>query len=902
MFTSGFVRAFLSAALAASATLPAQVIISQLYGGGGNSGATYRYDFVELLNKGDNPVSLSGWCLQYASATGVFTLGNNQSTTLTGTIEPHRHYLVQLAQGTGGTQNLPTPDATGLTAAGATAGKFALLSSNCGTALAAGEGTSGGRIVDFVGYGTTANLFEGTGPAPAPSNTNAAMRGNQGCTDTNSNSADFSATPPNPRNSSVENLCGVVIPTLTSINAIQGAGSSSPLTGQSVTTQGIVTARKSNGFFLQNAENEYDANPATSEGIFVFTSSAPPATAAVGNRVQVTGSVVEFKGAATDPDGMALTEITGPTVSQLSTGHPLPAPIVLNAADFTRGGTDLEKTQPLERYEGMLVTAVSLTAVAPTQGSLSEANATSTSNGVFYAVLTGTARPFREPGLILPDALPLGAPVGTPRFDSNPERLRVDSDGITGVAAANTAAGTVFVNATGPLDFGFRTHTLLPTTPLGNPALPSAGAAPAPLDSEFTVASMNLQRFYDTADDPGGDTQLTSQAFINRLNKLSLSIRNVLNSPDIIAVQEAEHIGALQAIAAKLAQDDPSLSYQSFLVEGNDIGGIDVGYLVRGNRGITVDQITQEGDARQFLNPENNQLETTFDRPPLVLRATVTPPGGGASRKIIVVNLHLLALSNIETSARRRAKRKDGADFVAGLVQQLQASNGRVLVLGDYNAFEFNDGYVDVTGAIMGKPALPSEVLLSSPDVVNPDLTNLGLLLPASERYSYSFDGNAQTLDHALASQSLAAIVTRMAYGRSNADFPEIARNDAASPLRLTDHDHPVVYLAHAPTDATASLAIQEPAFVYNRTTRRLEATIKITNNGRSIGGPLQILVGGLPRGVTLEGSSGVEEGVPYITLQRGLDTGEMIQVPLRLLTNGAGVSSYSIRVLNGRF
>src|SRR4051794_11296907 len=86
-----------------------QVVISQIYGGGGNSGATLTNDFIELYNRGADPVSLAGWSVQYASATGT----SWQVTNLAGTIEAGHYYLVAEAQGAAGTQDLPAPDATG---------------------------------------------------------------------------------------------------------------------------------------------------------------------------------------------------------------------------------------------------------------------------------------------------------------------------------------------------------------------------------------------------------------------------------------------------------------------------------------------------------------------------------------------------------------------------------------------------------------------------------------------------------------------------------------------------------------------------------------------------------------------------------------------------------------------
>ena len=179
----------------------AQVVISQVYGGGGNTGATYTNDFIELFNRGAAPVSLNGWSVQYNSATGT---GTWQVTNLTNvTLQPGQYYLVQEAQGTGGTTPLPTPDAIGTIAMSGTAGKVALVNNT--TALA---GCPAG-LIDLVGYGATANCFEGTGPTPAPSNTLAVARAANGCTDNNQNAADFATGAPAPRNTATPlNPCG----------------------------------------------------------------------------------------------------------------------------------------------------------------------------------------------------------------------------------------------------------------------------------------------------------------------------------------------------------------------------------------------------------------------------------------------------------------------------------------------------------------------------------------------------------------------------------------------------------------------------------------------------------------------------------------------------------------------
>ena len=175
----------------------AQVVISQVYGGGGNSGSVYKNDFVELYNRGTTAVDLAGYTIQYASAaSGTFSTtpptgtGTPFYTTLSGTIQPGQYFLVQEAAGAAGTTNLPTPDVTGAIAISGTAGRVALVSSNTPIAFPA-------DALDFVGWNTTAIQREGgttASNAPATNNTTSILRKNNGCQDTNINSADFAVS------------------------------------------------------------------------------------------------------------------------------------------------------------------------------------------------------------------------------------------------------------------------------------------------------------------------------------------------------------------------------------------------------------------------------------------------------------------------------------------------------------------------------------------------------------------------------------------------------------------------------------------------------------------------------------------------------------------------------------
>ena len=186
------------------------IVISQIYGGGGNSGSTIKNDFVELFNRSTTTIDISAWSVQYISATattGSYSVTNLCSSTTAGTctIAPGHFYLVKLGGGSNGTIDLQG-DATGTTDMAATAGKVALVINRTQLSATSCQAASA-SVVDYVGYGSTANCSEGA-VAPAPSNTNAIQRRSNGCQDTDSNSSDFATGSPNPRNSATTaNVC-----------------------------------------------------------------------------------------------------------------------------------------------------------------------------------------------------------------------------------------------------------------------------------------------------------------------------------------------------------------------------------------------------------------------------------------------------------------------------------------------------------------------------------------------------------------------------------------------------------------------------------------------------------------------------------------------------------------------
>ena len=177
-----FAAALLVAPAARSAS--SDMVVSQVYAGGGNSGATYANDFVEIFNRGTTAIDLGTWSIQYASAAGT----SWQATALSGSVQPGRYYLIQLASAAAVGSALPTPDATGTSNLAQSGGKVAIVRSATPLTCGASAGSCSGNasVADLVGYGSAAD-YEGADAAPALSSTTAALRAGGGCTDTDAN-------------------------------------------------------------------------------------------------------------------------------------------------------------------------------------------------------------------------------------------------------------------------------------------------------------------------------------------------------------------------------------------------------------------------------------------------------------------------------------------------------------------------------------------------------------------------------------------------------------------------------------------------------------------------------------------------------------------------------------------
>ena len=585
------------------------------------------------------------------------------------------------------------------------------------------------------------------------------------------------------------------------IHTIQGSGTSSPLAGLTVTTSGIVTllrtgsnagAGAASGFFMQEPDASADADPNTSEGIFVFTSSVP--TVAVGDAVTVTGTAVEFNG---------LTEISPVTnVTVNSTGNALPTPVTLTTTILDPAAL---YTQPqLEKYESMRMSAASLTVTAP--------------NDNFYDVATvlpsvPRQQVFREPGIPASDPVPPDPTSGLvdcciPIWDENPERLMIDTNGRAGSPLVAYTSNVVFTNVAGPLDFAFGQYRLIPDAALTATANMTAVPVPAPLANEFTVAGYNLINFDNNA--------------VQR-EKASLAIRTILRYPDILGMVEIFDLADLQALRDEINNDavaagDPNPLYEAYLIEQDGTSGDgdqDVGFLVKTSR-VSVNSVTQEGETETFVEPGGGTA-ILHDRPPLVLDAQVDPTGVN-TRVLVVVN-HLRSFIDVELVAgdgpRVREKRKQQAESLGMILQTLQTNNPAtsVISVGDYNAFQFSSGYDDSLSVLKGSPTADDQIVVDqSPDVVNPNFINLIESIPADQRYSFVFENTAQVLDHVLVNTVAQSLNTRITFAHVNADFPAdptgLYETNVAVAERNSDHDPAVAYfLLLSPTAADGTVS-----------------------------------------------------------------------------------------------
>jgi predicted extracellular nuclease len=838
-------RAFACSLACLGSALPAAaaVQISQVYGGGGNNGGLFNADFVELRNTGTTAVSLQGWSLQYASATGS-TWGGGQLTALSGSIPAGGYYLIKLATGTNTAQpNLPTPDAIGTTAMSATAGKVALVSTT--TALTGACPLPNAAIADFVGFGSNASCSEGGSPTPAPSNSTALLRAADGCTDTNVNGSDFSTGVPAPRNSGAPaTACGgggvVTPPVDMAIYTIQGSAAKSLHVGTLARTSGVVTRLVNNGFFMQDLNG--DGNPATSDGIFVFTGNTALPAAAVGNLVQVTGTVTEFNtGAAGNAHTAArtVTELSNVTSALLlGTGQSItPTAVTLPEA----------VEDDLERYEGMLVTLAGPLTVAQNffQGRYGQLTLAA---GGRLETPTNRYRP--------------GSPQALALADENARRRIILDDGSTqqnpnptpylGAAALPRAGDVINGGLTGVIDFGLATSSNLDPGdykihPTQGPSFASANprsGAPEAVGGNLKVASFNVLNYFTTFTNgntaSGGTGQGCSQGgsttagncrgannlaeFLRQRDKIVEAM--VAIDADVLGLMEIQNNGntAVQNLvdALNTRLGGPIYTPIALPAQGTGSDAIRVAMIYKPAR------LARLGAPISDTDPINN-------RP--TLAQTFAMANG--ERFSLLVN-HLKSKGSCPAPGDAdyagnndsgdgqgcwNLQRKLQAQRLRSFVAQVQtaAGNNDVLLVGDFNAYAQEDpifdltsnGYIDQVGRF----------------------SNFG--------YSYVFDGAAGRLDQAITTATLSSRVTRAVDWHINADESPLqdynlefkaplatcggpcpADPYTAAPWRASDHDPVVVGLAlyksitAAPT-STAVMGTAGDDIIYSGAGRR---------------------------------------------------------------------------------
>ncbi len=632
---------------------------------------------------------------------------------------------------------------------------------------------------------------------------------------------------------------------ITAIHAIQGNGAASPLATQAVRTAGnVVTNVGPAGFTIQTPDADVDADPLTSQGVYVFTTSAPTyddgAPVQVGDEVSVLGTAIEFF-TMTEVSVTSTRNATN-SITVTATGEPLPTAMVFSS------GSGLPSTDPaalscgtsnFECYEGMLISIPA--------GRVSSGNQRFSTDlfGEVYIDPRGS-NSLREPGVRFGSTTSAtNAAAGV--WDGNPEVLEMDTDFMIPTNAGVEFVGGTQFSATGTIGFDFGDYEFWPTTLT---ITPETNVAPRPVPlagaTDMTIGSFNVLRLCDAIDDRGTGTieftcysdtivQETDPVRVSlKLAQLSAYIREVLRSPDVLGVQEVEKLSILTLLANQI-HSDGGPAYQAYLVEGNDPGGIDVGYLVNPDRVQSVNVVSmQEGET---WNDPSSGVTELHDHPPLLLTGEFT---GVANQALpfMVINNHTKSRSGVDTSdangERNRAKRFLQAKSIATLVQAIQTDELTaqipLIVVGDHNAYQFTDGYADVVGLIAGtyndaaNTCAPSNSVtdckLGTPNIVSPVLQNAVSSLPSNEQYSYRFTENFgavqgstgrdvatnQVLDHVLMNVAAQPFFAGLAYGRGNTDvsgerirvcnYPNfnaascgVVAPAVASALAASDHD-----------------------------------------------------------------------------------------------------------------
>lgn len=288
---------------------------------------------------------------------------------------------------------------------------------------------------------------------------------------------------------------------------------------------------------------------------------------------------------------------------------------------------------------------------------------------------------------------------------------------------------------------------------------------PAASADSFKILSQNMNRLFDDIDDGNNEKVLPRKTFRQRINLAAGKFGEHFDLPHIIALQEIENLNVLERIADEI-QNRYRLRYQPALIPGQDVSGINLGFLVRHDvEIIKLEQLLRGHVLEMTGNP-------LFSRPPLYLEACFI------EKCISLLNLHLRSMRGINSNKdgqRVARKRLSQAEAVATWINRFQQtrSGDSLLVLGDFNALTPSDKHVDVVGILSGAPDNHT-ARLKARDMVEPNLLDLTRRVPRDERYSYVFRQRKQQLDYMLINRDFTADL-------KNIEFSEIDR-------RFSDH------------------------------------------------------------------------------------------------------------------
>ena len=546
------------------------------------------------------------------------------------------------------------------------------------------------------------------------------------------------------------------------IGEIQGEGHQSIYVDNLVTTTGIVTAVGPNGFYMQDADG--DGNARTSDAIFVFTRTAP--TVVAGDAVTVSGTVTEFLPGG-DDGSLTITELTDSTVTVDSSGNALPAAVLIGPDGVTPPSAVIDddgltsydpETDGIdfwESLEGMLVTVQNPVAVDSTNnfGELW----TVASDGAGTLAATNVS----DTGMVVID----GGEGGLGQFDSgagsdfNPERIQIDGGYLLNGVAYDTpqvTPGAVLANVTGIIDYAFGNYELRPTEAVTVLAASTNTGETSTLRgavNQLTVATYNVLNL--DINEADGDTDIAD----GRFEAIAFDIGVAMNAPDIVILEEIQDDSGsandgtvsaemtLQALADSIyAQTGVVYNVldNPFVVDGQTGGqpggNIRVAFLYR------ADSVTLDPAAVFTID------DPAFARTPLV--ATF----GFNGEEVTVIGNHFTSLigsdnlfsANQPPEMAGALQRAEQAAALNAYVEALLAADpdANVIVGGDFNDFHFEETMQIVTGDLdyAGGMVMPGS---------EAELANLAYLLDPSERYSTQFQGNAQMIDHLLASGNL---------------------------------------------------------------------------------------------------------------------------------------------------